>query len=151
MNHNAANTWTVLLSCPSNTTVQVKISEKEEKMNRKTQKFNGVTSMPKAHPTPVNNSLSALPVTLNGITNSFEKFTISAHSTLSRTFDASLFGFGKKNKKRTSVDKANISTPTDFKHVGHVGIGKNNFDVNILLWLLVERSKNLQFFITFIE
>ena len=25
MNHNAANTWTVLLSCPSNTTVQVKM------------------------------------------------------------------------------------------------------------------------------
>ena len=77
-------------------------------------------------PTPVNQSLSAQPVTLNA-TNSFEKFTNTGKSTISRAFDVSGL-FGKKSKPK-SIDKMQIGAPTQFVHVGHVGLNNNNFDV----------------------
>jgi len=89
-------------------------------------------------PTPVNNSLSSQPITLNAPNsfissaqskfNSFEtKFNIfsTAQSTLSRAL-------GKTNKKKPSIDKITISNPTDYRHLGHVGIGDNDFKVNKL-------------------
>ena len=55
--------------------------------------------------------------------NTFEKLTSSA---LSRAF-------GKTNKKKASIDKTQITGPTNFHHVGHVGIGENNFNVKLLV------------------
>ena len=89
-------------------------------------------------PVPVNNSPSSLPITLNSLNaklptsaqytmNTFEKFTSSA---LSR--------FGKTNKKKASIDKTQITGPTNFHHVGHVGIGENNFNVKLLVFLKIE-------------
>jgi hypothetical protein len=76
---------------------------------------------------PVNQSLSAQPITLN--VNSAEKYVNIGKSTIGRAFDMSNF-FGKKTKTK-NVDKAQISGPTQFVHVGHVGLTNNNFEVNL--------------------
>ena len=119
--------------------VNDKISLKREKTIRKSVKLNAapiVTSQTLTPtPTPINNSLSSQPITLNVLNsitssaqsklNSFEKFT---SSTFSRAF-------GKATKKKASIDKTQISQPTDFHHVGHVGIGENNFKVSNFIYL----------------
>ena len=70
--------------------------------------------------------LASQPVTLNlnPIQSNFQS------SGSSNTIDLNKFGTNKKNKK---IDKSQISGPTGFRIVQHVGLSNNNFEVGILL------------------
>lgn len=70
--------------------------------------------------------LASQPVTLNlnPIQPNFQS------SGGSNAIDSNKFGTNKKNKK---IDKSQISGPTGFRVVQHVGLSNNNFEVGFLL------------------
>jgi hypothetical protein len=80
--------------------------------------------------------LSAQPITLNLIDshhmniNNNNINTNGNHNHYNNSHETNKGGSAKKNKK---IDKSQISGPTGFRVVQHVGLTNNNFEVNFIL------------------
>ena len=74
--------------------------------------------------------LSAQPITLNLIDShqiNINNNNINTNGNHNHSHETNKAGSAKKNKK---IDKSQISGPTGFRVVQHVGLTNNNFEVN---------------------